>query len=52
MCDTLEFVIDDQLRDELDKAKHVDSLGQGGDDERVPAAMGPKLVRQSFQAVL
>jgi hypothetical protein len=39
MGDALELVIDDQLRDELDKAKHVDCLRESGDDVRVPAAV-------------
>lgn len=41
MGDALQLVIDDQLRDELDKAEHVNSLGEGGHDERVPTAMSP-----------
>lgn len=36
---TLELVIDDQLRDELDKTKHVDCLREGRHDERVPRAV-------------
>lgn len=38
---TLQFVIDDELRDELDESKHVDCLSEGGDDERVPASVCP-----------
>jgi hypothetical protein len=38
---TLELVVDDQLRDELDEAEHVDGLSQSRDDERVPPSVSP-----------
>lgn len=40
MSDTLELVVDDQLRHELDETKHVNGLSQGRDDERVPSSVG------------
>ena len=39
MSDTLQLVIDDQLRNKLDETKHVNSLSKGGDDERVPSSV-------------
>lgn len=39
MGHTLQLVIDDQLRNKLDETKHVDSLSEGSDDERVPSSM-------------
>lgn len=41
MSDTLELVVDDKLRDKLDKAEHVNRLRESGDDERVPSSVGP-----------
>lgn len=40
VSDALELVVDDQLRDELDKSSHVDGLSRRRDDERIPAPMG------------
>lgn len=37
---TLQLVVDDQLGNELDKTKHVDSLSEGGYDERIPTSVG------------
>jgi hypothetical protein len=39
MSNTLQLVIDNQLGYELDETKHVDSLSEGGDDERVPSSV-------------
>ena len=39
MSDTLQLVIDNQLGNELDETKHVNSLSKGGDDERVPSSV-------------
>jgi hypothetical protein len=40
MSDTLQLVVDDQLRNKLDESKHVNSLCEGSDDERIPSSMG------------
>jgi hypothetical protein len=40
VSDTLELVVDDQLRDKLDETEHVDSLSQRGDDKRIPSSVG------------
>lgn len=37
----LELIVDNQLRNELDEAKHVNGLGKGRDDERVPSSVSP-----------
>lgn len=37
----LELIVDDQLRNELNEAKHVNSLGKGRDDERIPSSVSP-----------
>ena len=39
MSDTLQLVIDNQLRNELDETKHVNRLSKGGYDERVPSSV-------------
>ena len=39
MSHTLQLVVDDQLRNKLDETKHVDSLSEGSDDERVPSSV-------------
>lgn len=37
----LELIVDDQLRNELDETKHVDSLGEGRNNERIPSSVRP-----------
>lgn len=43
---TLELIVDDQLRNELDETKHVDGLGKGRNNERVPSSVGPIFVEK------
>lgn len=46
MGHTLELIVDDQLRNELDETKHVDGLGKGRNNERVPSSVGPIFVEE------
>jgi len=41
MRDTFQLIVDDQLRDELNEAEHVDCLSECCHDERIPSAMCP-----------
>lgn len=41
MGHALELIVDDQLRNELDETKHVDSLGEGRNNERIPSSVRP-----------